>query len=135
MTQTTDERRQFVRLPKPFSVQAFEFTFPVSSQPRIETTCVDISSGGLCLESPARFDVGAKIQVKVNIPTLNKYSGGFFKHHENDMDQYLNAIAEIAWVEHAYGKYIIGVKFLDIDWDTKQALSRLIDKATRDALE
>lgn len=133
MTQTTDERRKFVRLPKPFTVQAFEFKFPMSSQPKVETTCVDISTGGLCLESPSRFEQGSKVQVKVHIPTLNKYSGGFFKAHENDVDQYLSAIAEIAWVEHTYGKYLIGIRFTDIDWDTKQSLQRLIDKTIREA--
>lgn len=127
---TTDERRDYVRLPRPFSVQAFEFKFPMASQPRVETTCVDISTGGLCFESPFRFEEGAKLQVTVHIPTLNKYSGGFFKHHENDMEQYLNAIAEVAWVEHSYGKYVMGIRFVDVDWDTQQALKRLIDKAT-----
>jgi hypothetical protein len=129
---TTDERREFVRLPKPFSVQAFEFKFPMASQPRVETTCVDISTGGLCLESPFRFDQGSKVQVRVHIPTLNKYSGGFFKHHENDIDQFLNAIAEVAWVENSYGKYLVGIRFLDIDWDTQNALKRLIDKAAQE---
>lgn len=132
MTQTTDERRKFIRLPKPFSVQAFEFTFPMSHRPTVETTCVDISSGGLCFESPTRFEKGAVVQIKVHIPTLNKYSGGFFKPHENDMDQYLTAIAEVAWVEGVAGKYLLGIHFTDVDWDTKQALQRLIDKAVRD---
>lgn len=129
---TTDDRRDFIRLPKPFSVQAFEFKFPMASQPRVETTCVDISTGGLCLESPFLFEQGAKVQVRVHIPTLNKYSGGFYKHYENDVDQHLNAIAEVAWVDRSGGSYVIGLRFLDIDSDTQSALQRLIDKAVQD---
>lgn len=133
MTQLTDsERRRYYRLPKPFSVQAFEFSFPMSSRPCVDTTCVDISGGGLCLESPQRFEEGSVIHVKVHIPTLNKYSGGFFKSHENDVDQYLSAIAKVAWVEPSHGQYLLGVQFTDIDWDTQQALNRLIDKTVRE---
>ncbi len=132
MRLTTEDRREFVRLPKPFSVQAFEFCFPIAANPRVETTCVDISCGGLCIESPSLFEKGAKLQVRVNIPTLNKFSGGFFKHHENDYEQYLTAIAEVTWVESSYGNYLIGLQFLDIDWDTQQALTRLIEKTLRD---
>lgn len=127
-----DDRRQYMRLPKPFRVEAREFKFPMASQPRFETTCEDISRGGLCVEAGRRFEPGDKLQVSIHIPTLNKYSPGFFKAWENDAEQYLQGIVEVAWVEAKAGRYLVGLKFLDVDDDACRALGGLIDKASRD---
>ena len=127
-----DERRRYKRLPKAFHVLAHEFKFPIAAQPRFETTCADISAGGLCVEASRRFTPGDKLQIKVHIPTLNKYSPGFFKYYENDADQYLHAIAEVTWVDPSAGRYMAGLRFLDVDEDACRALAGLITKAVRE---
>ena len=134
MTENNSEnRREFVRLPKGYSVEINEFKFPITSQERISATCADISTGGVCVESPSRFEPGARLQVRVRIPLLNKFMPGFFKTYENDADQYLQAIAEVAWCESIAGGYQVGLRFIDLDPDTTRALTGLIKKALAEA--
>ncbi|MEG6507176.1 PilZ domain-containing protein [Nitratidesulfovibrio sp. 1201_IL3209] len=129
MTDSTSDRRKHCRLPKPFPVEASEIRFPPSSQGRFETQCCDISAGGLSVHSPRKFEPGAKLQVRVHIPTLNKYSPGFFKVYENDADQYLQAIAEVIRVEYSAGGYLLGLKYVDVDEDAARAVANLVNKA------
>ena len=130
MTESNSEnRREFVRLPKGYSVEINEFKFPITSQERISATCADISTGGVCVESPSRFEPGARLQVRVRIPLLNKFMPGFFKFFENDAEQYINAIAEVAWMENA----LMGLSFVDLDQDVVRAIQGLIKDAVREA--
>ena len=50
-----NNRRQFVRLPKGYSIEINEFKFPITGQDRVSATCSDISTGGVCVESPEAF--------------------------------------------------------------------------------
>ncbi len=129
----TDNRRQFVRLPKGYSVELNELKFPMSVEDSFPATCADISSGGVCVESPEALEPGLRLQVKVHIPRLNKFMPGFFKTYENDAEQYLQAIAEVAWSEPLPAGYQVGLRFLDLDSDTERALNGLIDKALAEA--
>ena len=128
-----ENRRQFVRLPKGYSVEINEFKFPITSQERVSATCADISTGGVCVESPEPFKPETRLQVRVNIPRLNKFMSGFFKAYENDAEQYLQAIAEVAWCEPTAGGYQVGLSFIDLDPDTSKALTGLIKKALAEA--
>ncbi len=133
MSENIDNRRQFVRLPKGYSVELNELKFPMTGQDSFPATCADISSGGVCVESPEALEPGLRLQVKVHIPRLNKFMPGFFKTYENDAEQYLQAIAEVAWSEPLPEGYQVGLRFLDLDSDTARALNGLIDKALLEA--
>ena len=124
-----NNRRRFVRLPKGYSVEINEFKFPMTDQERVAVTCSDISTGGVCVESAEAFAPGARLQVRVHIPRLNKFRPGFFKVYENDAEQYLQAIAEVAWSEPMPGGHQLGLRFIDLDPDTGRALSGLISKS------
>ncbi len=122
-------KRSYRRLPRPYPVELAKLSFPM---PRsgMETVCFDISKGGICVESPSYgLAVGDKCQVKVLIPTLNKYSPSFFKVYENDMEQYFLALAEVAWIRPVRGQALMGLKFVNVDSDQSQALERLIQRA------
>lgn len=94
-----DDKRRHVRLPKNFRLEINEFKYPLARQPKIETPCVDISVGGLKVESTSKFEPGDKLQVRIYIASLNKYHPGFFKVFESDAGQYLQVIAEVVRVE------------------------------------
>ncbi len=128
------ERRRYERLPKNFRVEVREFKFPLAQQRPHEVCCTDISSGGLRVECPDRFEQGDKVTVKIHIPSLNKYHPGFLKVFETDSGQYLQAIAEIMWVEERGDEpgYALGIRFLDVDQDDWRALSNLIQKLLRE---
>lgn len=134
---TAAERRQYDRLPKNFRVEVKEFKFPLVQQKTHEVSCSDISAGGLRVECSEHFEQGSKVTVKIFIPSLNKFHPGFLKVFESDVGQYLQAIAEIMWVEcrsDAPG-YSLGIRFLDIDQDDWRALRNLIQKLMREQQE
>ncbi|EPR37306.1 type IV pilus assembly PilZ [Desulfovibrio sp. X2] len=136
MTSSSD-RRQYQRLPKNFRVEVREFKFPLVQQKPHEVCCTDISEGGLRVECPDRFEVGDKVTVKIFIPSLNKFHPGFLKVFESDAGQYLQAIAEIMWVEERGGEpgYALGIRFLDVDHNDWKALGNLIRKFLREQEE
>ncbi len=127
----SDDKRKDCRLEKNFRVEIREFRFPLAKQPSYEVTCADISAGGLLLECRKKFEAGDKLQVKIFIPSLNKYHPGFFKVFESDAGQFLQAIAEVVRVDDVvpFTSWHIGIRFLDIDHDDWNALRNFIAKA------
>lgn len=126
-----EDKRKDSRLGKHFRVEAREFRFPLAKQPSFEVRCADISAGGLLLECRRKFKEGDKLQLKIFIPSLNKYHPGFFKVFESDAGQYLQVIAEVARVDEILPltSYHLGIRFLDIDHDDWNALRNFITRA------
>lgn len=129
--ETDDNKRQYLRLPRPYRVQARELVFPIAKDPLIDVTCTDISKGGLCVESQNPLPEGTRLHINVHIPLLNKFSSSFFKVYENDTDQYFQAIADVAWVRKQGGAYLMGLRFVNADQDLCAALGKLVDDAFR----
>ena len=123
--------RQYQRLLRPYRVEARRLEFPMPRHPAIDAPCYDIGAGGLCVESLRALDIGDIMQIRVHVPKLNKYSPGFFKAYENDAEQYVQCIGQVAWVRPSGGKYLVGLHFTDIDSDQRKALQSLVQKAMR----
>lgn len=128
-TGQNDEKRKYLRLPRPYRVQARELVFPIAKDPLIDASCMDIGKGGLCVEAKNALPVGTRLHINVHIPLLNKFSTSFFKVYENDADQYFQAIADVAWVKPHGGAHIMGLKFVNADDEMCEALGRMIEKA------
>lgn len=122
------QRRQF-RLPKNYVVEVKKVTFPSTENYDIVSHSNDISVGGLNVSSPYSIPLGTMMQVRITIPMLNRFSSSFFKYYENDMEQYLVALAEVAWVKPDKGAFAVGLTFIDIDQTNRDALNSLINKA------
>jgi c-di-GMP-binding flagellar brake protein YcgR len=125
--------RQYYRLPKTYGVEVKELVFPMSDAGAIKSNINDISIGGICVESPRPLENGLTMQVKVNIPMLNRFSSSFLKVYENDAEQYFMAIARTIWCKPNAGKYMVGMEFVNVDETQTRALAALIDKARREA--
>jgi c-di-GMP-binding flagellar brake protein YcgR len=120
------DRRQYVRLQKPFTVTMQLFDFPPSDE-EVETVCKNISAGGMLLESPRGVCPGSMIKAKIHIPKLNKFHPGFFKVFENDLDQNLIALAEVVRSQElSQEAHELGLKFVDVYEDDWKALHNLI---------
>lgn len=126
-----ENKRRYLRLPRPYRVQARELVFPIAKDPLIDTDCNDISRGGLCVESRSPLPVGTRLHVSVHIPLLNKFSSSFFKVYENDAEQYFQAIADVAWVKPSGGAHLMGLNFVNADEEQCAALNRLVEDAFR----
>ena len=134
MVSNESERREHTRLPKSYRVELREFKFPISAQKSVALSCVDISSGGLAVDSPRKFVFDEMVQVKIYIPRLNKYHPGYFKVFESDVDQFLQAVAKVAWVKEIvpFSKYQLGLEFVDVYEDDWKALQSMISKSILD---
>jgi c-di-GMP-binding flagellar brake protein YcgR len=126
------EKRRHGRLNRTFEVGVSAIAFPMPRGVAVKTHCYDISAGGLSIESPKSFAVGDNVQVRINIPLLNRFSPSFFKVWENDAEQYFSAIAEVVRCQSRAGKYLVGMRYVDVDPDQAKALAGLINKAFRD---
>lgn len=126
----SEERRQYERLAKKYRVEVKKFCFPLSAGGAKEVSCLNISAGGLLLESAEKFEVGEQLQVAIYISLLNKFHPGFFKVFESDIGSSLNAVAEVARVEKNVGGagYKLGIKFVDVYEDDWKALYQLLKK-------
>lgn len=124
-----ENKRQFLRLPRPYRVQARELVFPIAKDPLLDVNCTDISKGGLCVESRSPLPVGTRLHINVHIPLLNKFSSSFFKVYENDADQYFQAIADVAWIKASGGTHLMGLRFVNVDEDLCTALGKLVEGA------
>lgn len=129
---TTEDKRQHTRLSRGYHVKARKFSFPMTHHAFSEITCLDISAGGICVECSDPFQKGDQLQVRIHVPRLNKFKPGFFKYYENDTEQYVNAIMEVAWVEPKGFRHSMGLRFVDIDSDVEKALTDLIRKTIWD---
>jgi PilZ domain. len=123
------EKRRYLRLPRPYRVQARELVFPIAKDPLIDTSCTDIGKGGLCVEAKTALPVGTRLHVNVHIPLLNKFASNFLKVYENDADQYFQAIADVAWVKPHDSEHLMGLKFINVDEEMCEALGKIIMKA------
>jgi c-di-GMP-binding flagellar brake protein YcgR len=120
------DRRQYVRLEKPFTVTMQLFDFPPSGE-EVETVCRNISAGGMLLESPRGVFPGSMVKATIHIPMLNKFHPGFFKVFENDLDQNLIALAEVVRSQElSQEAHVLGLKFVDVYEDDWKALHNLI---------
>ena len=125
------DKRRYLRLPRPYRVQARELVFPIAKDPLIDGECTDISRGGLCVESTSPLPVGTRLHVSVHIPLLNRFSNAFFKVYENDAEQYFQAIADVQWQRHVGARHLLGLHFVNADEDLCTALGKLVDEAFR----
>jgi len=130
-TQDEENKRQYLRLPRPYRIQARELVFPIAKDPLLDVSCNDISKGGLCVEAQLPLPVGTRLHVNVHIPLLNKFSSGFFKVYENDAEQYFQAIADVAWVKTCGSVYLMGLRFVNADEEQCRSLGKLIEEAFR----
>jgi hypothetical protein len=129
VTENQDNKRQYLRLPRPYRVQARELVFPIAKDPLFNAETRDISKGGLCVESDTPLPVGTRLHITVHMPLLNKFSSGFFKVYENDADQYFQVIADVSWSRAVGAKYLLGLSFINVDEDIAAAVNRLVEDA------
>lgn len=130
---SSNERREYVRMPKNIRVDLSRFAYPLNAQ-RIHTVeCINISAGGLLLQSPQKFETGEKVQVRIYMPRLNKFHPSYFKVFESTEGQNVLAIGEIARSEEKIplSKYELGIRFVDVYEDDWRALYQLLQSEMR----
>ncbi|GAB1410633.1 PilZ domain-containing protein [Desulfovibrionales bacterium] len=126
-------RRKHDRVPKAYRLELQELVFPLHQQAKIAATCEDVSAGGLAVVTRKKFAVGDKLQVRLYMARLNKFHPGFFKVFESDVDQSLQAVAEVVRVDERIPltSYRLGLRFTDVYDDDWRALHGLLQDELR----
>lgn len=124
-----EDRREFNRLCKTFRVTLKKLEFPLAQQKDVVTQCLNISASGLLLECGIKYQIGDKLRVVIQIPSLNKFHPGFFKVFESDVEQNLTAVAEVVRSDgEVEGRMKVGLRFVDVYEDDWKALHSMIMK-------
>ncbi len=126
---SNNERREYVRMPKNIRVDLSKFVYPLNAQKTHTVECINISAGGLLIESPQKFEPQEKVQVRIYMSRLNKFHPSYFKVFESSEGQNVLAIGEIARTEEKIPlqKYQLGIKFVDVYEDDWRALYQLLE--------
>jgi c-di-GMP-binding flagellar brake protein YcgR len=89
----------------------------------------DISAGGLLLSSTSQYPLGTLLKLEIRVPGWGKHRGGFGPVQDQD-NRPLVAVGQVVRIETLdAGDYELGVKFLNVYPDDKEALRKFIEAA------
>ncbi len=120
------ERRTYRRIPLGASVGFQELSFSAAPEPAT-SVYADISAGGLLLSSPRAFPLGTLLRLEMKVPGWGKHQGRFGPAHDQDLRP-LVAVGQVVRIETLdEGEFELGVKFLNVYPDDREALRKFID--------
>jgi hypothetical protein len=127
-SKSTQNVREFPRLPKEVSVEIGELSYPLSAAAREVAVSKDISPKGVCFICAADYKPGAVLTVKINLL-------GWQRHKKNlavvlddrELGRPLSVLAEVVWCRPgAENANEVGVKFINIPDDDYKALEKML---------
>jgi hypothetical protein len=109
------EKRKFIRLAPDALVTIKPIIFPISKGKAVNAQMSDVSEAGVGLISPSPFEVGASVEVTLDLPGWYEHSLAVDRFRGSDKP--LVGLARVVRKEvHEEGGFDIGVEFTDI-WD------------------
>ena len=121
------DRRRFQRLERRDVIQVKEFSYPERGV-FIEARIIDISGGGLQIETKQHFPENTVLKIEMNFTGWQKYTMGFLKHFGSAASRPLVVLADVVRCKSivAGRKYEVAVTFSGIDETHQEALIRFI---------
>jgi hypothetical protein len=125
---SSQNHREFPRLPKEVSVEVSELSYPLSTTAQEVVMSKNISPMGVSFKSTTAYQPGTVLTVKVHLL-------GWQRHKKNlavvlddrEIGRPLTALAKVVWCRPGAESYNeIGVKFINIPDDDCQALKRML---------
>jgi hypothetical protein len=111
------ERRTHFRLPKEAKVTCQEVTYPLGTEPEFLVTMIDVSEGGVQVESGVPVEPGTLLQVSLSLEGWQRHTSSFLKHGEEMSSKPLTALGRVVRSASAGGeRHLLGIQFVDI-WD------------------
>jgi hypothetical protein len=123
------DRRRFERLERRDVIQVKEFSYPERGSFR-EARIIDISGGGLQIETKEHFPEKAVLKIQMNFTGWQKYTHGFLKYFGTAANRPLVVLAEVIRCKTVVPgrKYVVAATFSGIDENQRDALIRFIRK-------
>jgi len=127
-TSSITDRRRYPRLEKKTRLQSGLLTYPINEDEFAVGNMENISLGGIKMHTPEKYEDGALVQVKLNLPGWLKYHTGFLKVLEDSNGTPLSAICEVLRSKREGKKYTTAMRFINVDPDDFIALESYLDK-------
>lgn len=128
----TNERRQHARLPRSAGITCQPVTYPLGLAAETAVRMLDVSEGGVRLDTPEGFEPGSLLQVTLLLEGWHRHATGSLRRDEDGAARPLTALGRVMRCElTAEGRYEVGVQFLDI-WDEHwRAMRRYLEEEQR----
>ena len=122
----SQERRHYRRIPLEATLSFQELSFHKGEAPAI-SQYKDVSGGGLLVESPRAYPLGALLKLELRVPGWGRYQNHFGPIHEAEVRP-LVALGMVVRVEQLDGgSYELGVKFQNVYPDDLEALVKFLE--------
>jgi hypothetical protein len=127
MAEENSNRRKFDRLERGDEILIKRFSYPETGQFQ-KAKILDISGGGLQIESRSFFEEKAVLKIEMNFTGWQRFTPRFLKYFGEAADQPLVVLAEVIRCKQliAGTKYEIATKFSGIDESHRLALIKFI---------
>jgi len=126
-----EERRRFPRINKNSTVEFKELEFPISKEGFFTSHILNISANGVIFEAEKKFSIDTMLQLRINLIGWHKEKNDFYKFDETAVSEPLLAIGRVVRIEELKKakSYKIGVEFINLNEDDKEALISFIQKS------
>ena len=122
----SQERRQYRRIPLEASLSFQELSFHKGDVPA-SSSYRDVSAGGLLLDSPRAYPLGALLKLELRVPGWGRYQNHFGPVQEAEVRP-LVALGMVVRVEQLdAGDYELGIKFQNVYPDDLEALVKFLE--------
>jgi c-di-GMP-binding flagellar brake protein YcgR len=127
MSDDSHDRRQYERLERPYEIQIKEYSFPERGRFR-QARIVDISGGGLQIETQQHFPAQTQLKVEMNFAGWQRFTPGFLKYFGDAARRPLVVLGTVIRCSSVVPgrKYEVAVEFTGIDENHRRALIRFI---------
>ncbi len=122
----SQERRQYRRIPLEATLSFQELSFHKGEAPA-SSSYRDVSAGGLLLDSPRAYPLGALLKLELRVPGWGRYQNHFGPVQEAEVRP-LVALGMVVRVEQLdEGDYELGIKFQNVYPDDLEALVKFLE--------
>ena len=127
--QSDQDRRRFERLERGDRIQIKEYSYPERGQYQ-QARIIDISGGGLLIETRQHFPEGAMLKVEMNFTGWQQYTRSFLKYFGSAASRPLVVLADVVRCTKVVAgrKYEVALTFAGIDESHREALIQFIRK-------
>lgn len=123
------EKRKFVRLCREYVVQYGEFRFSTQKISHYKGMTENISAGGVLIETEEEYSAGTLLKLKIRVPNWEEYKSEFLKFNQTSLSEPFVVLGKVVRVKKILPQgYEIGLHFVSIDEDHRQALERYLEE-------
>jgi c-di-GMP-binding flagellar brake protein YcgR len=124
------EKRKFSRIEKNSIIEFKELDFPIINDGFVSSRIKNISANGLIFPSDKKVEIDTILNLKVKLIGWDKEKDDFFKYDETAISEPLSILGRVVRVVKATKdkSYEIGVEFINVSEDDRDALKKFIMK-------